>query len=69
MRAALSTAKKARRNVEALVKRLNQEIRQYLRKLAHRHRSTRSIAEFKRLSGSGHSRGWRYNRDEIRRRS
>ena len=25
----------------------------------------RSIEEFKRLSGKGNSRGWRFNRDEI----
>jgi hypothetical protein len=28
----------------------------------------RSIEEFKRLSGSGHSDGWRFDRDEIHQR-
>jgi hypothetical protein len=28
----------------------------------------RSIAEFERLSGGGHSRGWRFRRDEIHER-
>jgi len=29
----------------------------------------RSIEEFKRLSGRGHSRGWRFDRNEIHERS
>jgi len=28
----------------------------------------RSVEEFKRLSGRGHSPGWRFNRDEIHER-
>lgn len=28
----------------------------------------RSVEELKRLSGKGHSRGWRFNRDEIHQR-
>ena len=49
-------------------KSLNQLIRDYLKKLAGSDDPERSIAEFKRLSGRGHSRGWRFNRDEIHER-
>jgi hypothetical protein len=60
---------RARRKAEALGKSLNQLIRDYLDKVAGNDDPERSIAEFKRLSGRGHSRGWRFNRDEIHERS
>jgi hypothetical protein len=56
---------RARKKAEALGKSLNQLIRDYLQTLAGGDDPERSIAEFKRLSGRGHSRGWRFNRDEI----
>jgi hypothetical protein len=56
---------RARKKAEALGKSLNQLIRDYLQTVAGGDDSERSIAEFKRLSGRGHSRGWRFNRDEI----
>jgi len=52
-----------------LGKSLNQLIRDYLDKVAGDDDPERSIAEFQRLSGRGHSRGWRFNRDEIHERS
>ena len=60
---------RARKKADALGKSLNQLIRDYLQKLAGGDDAERSIAEFKRLSGRGHSRGWRFNRDEIHGRS
>lgn len=60
---------RARKRAAALGKSLNQLIRDYLEMLAGEDDAERSIAEFKRLSGSGHSRGWRFNRDEIHGRS
>lgn len=60
---------RARKRAEALGKSLNQLIRDYLQGLAGGDDPEESIAEFKRLSGSGHSRGWRFNRDEIHERS
>jgi len=60
---------KARKRAEAQGKSLNQLIRDYLRALAGGDDPERSIHEFKRLSGSGRSRGWRFNRDEIHERS
>ena len=60
---------RARKRAAALGKSLNQLIRNYLEMLAGEDDAERSIAEFKRLSGSGHSRGWRFNRDEIHGRS
>ncbi|MGA9644081.1 MAG: DUF6364 family protein [Terriglobales bacterium] len=59
---------KARSKANALGKSLNQLIRDYLQNLAGGDDPERSIAEFKELSGRGHSRGWRFNRDEIHER-
>ena len=56
---------RARKRAEALGKSLNQLIRDYLQSVAGGDDPERSIEEFKRLSGRGHSRGWRFNRDEI----
>jgi hypothetical protein len=56
---------KARKKAEALGKSLNQLIRDYLQTVAGGDDPERSIEEFNRLSGTGHSRGWRFNRDEI----
>ncbi len=60
---------RARKKAEALGKSLNQLIRDYLERLAGSDDPERSIEEFERLSGRGHSRGWRFNRDEIHERS
>jgi uncharacterized protein DUF6364 len=60
---------RARKKADALGKSLNQLIRDYLQKLAGGDDVERSIAEFKQLSGRGHSCGWRFNRDEIHGRS
>lgn len=60
---------KARKRAEAQGKSLNQLVRDYLRALAGGDDPERSVQEFKRLSGSGRSRGWRFNRDEIHERS
>ncbi len=58
----------ARKKAEALGKSLNQLIRDYLQTVVGADDPERSIEEFKRLSGRGHSRGWRFNRDEIHER-
>ena len=63
------TVERARKRAESLGKSLNQVIREYLQKLAGRDDPERSIEEFRRLSGTGDSRGWRFNRDEIHERS
>jgi Family of unknown function (DUF6364) len=60
---------RARKKADALGKSLNQLIRDYLQKLAGGDDPERSIEEFRKLSGRGHSRGWRFNRDEIHERS
>jgi len=60
---------RARKRAEALGKSLNQMIRDYLYTVAGGDDPERSIEEFKRLSGQGNSRGWRFNRDEIHERS
>lgn len=60
---------RARRKADALGKSLNQLIRDYLQKLAGEDSPDHSIAEFERLSGQGHSRGWHFNRNDIHDRS
>jgi len=60
---------RARKKAEALGKSLNQVIREHLQSIAGGDDPEGSIEEFKRLSGRGHSRGWRFNRDEIHERS
>ena len=59
---------RARKKAEALGKSLNQMIRDYLQTVAGGDDSERSIEEFKKLSGRGDSRGWRFNRNEIHER-
>lgn len=63
------TVARARKKAESLGKSLNQLIREYLERLAGADDPERSIAEFKRLCGTGNSRGWRFNRDELHERS
>jgi Family of unknown function (DUF6364) len=60
---------RARKKAEALGKSLNQVIRDHLQKLAGGDDIERSIDEFERLSGGGHSNGWRFDRNEIHERS
>jgi hypothetical protein len=60
---------RARKKANALGKSLNQLIRDSQQKLADGDDPERSIEEFKRFSGRGHSRGWRFNRNEIHERS
>jgi len=62
-------ASRARKKAESLGKSLNQMIRDYLKSVAGGDDPERSIEEFKRLSGRGHSRGWHFDRDEIHERS
>src|ERR1035438_3315018 len=57
------TVERARKRAQALGKSLNQLIRDYLQKLAGGDDSERSIEEFERLSGGGHSNGWKFDRD------
>ena len=59
---------RARKRAGALGKSLNQLVRDYLQKLAGGDDPDQSIEEFRRLSGKGHSRGWKFNRDEIHER-
>jgi len=60
---------RARKRADALGKSLNQLVREYLQKLAGNDDPEATIAELKRLSGRGDSRGRRFSRDEIHERS
>ena len=59
---------RARKKAETLGKSLNHLIRDYLLKLAGGDDPERSVGEFRRLSGKGHSGGWRFDRNEIHER-
>ena len=63
------TVERASKRAQALGKSLNELIRDYLQTLAGEDDPERGIAEFERLSGTGDSKGWRFNRDEIHDRS
>jgi hypothetical protein len=60
---------RARKRAMGLGKSLNEVIRDYLEKLAGADDPERSIKEFEKLSGRGHSRSWKFNRDETHERS
>lgn len=60
---------RARKKAHALGKSLNQLIRDYLQALTGGDDPEASIEEFRRLSGHGRSRGWRFKREEIHERS
>jgi len=55
---------RARARAEAVGKTIEQLISEYIEKLANDD-PERDMEEFRRLSGRGNSRGWRFNRDEI----
>ena len=60
---------RARKKAESLGKSLNQVIRDHLERLAGGDDPERAIEEFRKLSGRGHSKGWRFDRDELHGRS
>jgi hypothetical protein len=60
---------RAREKAASLGKSLEQVIGDYLERLAGSDDPDRSIEEFRRLSGSGHARGLRFDRDQIHERS
>lgn len=60
---------RARKKADSLGKSLDQLIHEYLQTLAGGEDSERSMGELRRLSGLGHSRSWRFNRNEIHERS
>ena len=60
---------RARKNASAMGTSLNQMVREYIKRVACVDDPERSIAKFERLSGTGHSNGWKFNRDELHERS
>ena len=60
---------RARKNASAMGTSLNQMVREYIKRVACVDDPDRSIAKFERLSGTGHSNGWKFNRDELHERS
>jgi hypothetical protein len=60
---------RARKNAGAMGASLNQLVRDYIKKVAVVDDPERSIAKFEQLSGTGHSHGLKFNRDELHERS
>jgi hypothetical protein len=61
---------RARQRADSLGTSVNQLVREYLEQLAGNTDPKEEAAEFKRLSylSHGHSRGWRFNREEVHER-
>ncbi len=60
-----NTLKKARQVAANMGKSLNELIREDLERLTRQHQRDDDFNEFKKLSGQGDSRGWKFNRDEL----
>lgn len=63
------TVTQARRIAAGMGKSLNQLIREDLEQLTQKHNRERDFEELKSLSGSGNSKGWKFNRDELHERT
>jgi len=63
-----TVARRARSVAEAMGKSLDQVVRDYLETLACND-IERDVAEFRRLAGGGHSKGCRFNREELHERT
>lgn len=63
-------ARRARQKAESLGTSVNQLVREYLDQLAGKSDPIRDAADFEKLSrlAKGHSRGWKFNREEIHER-
>jgi hypothetical protein len=59
------TMARARKRAKAMGTSVNRLLCNYLEKLAGADDPEKSIEEFRRLSGQGDSRAWKFNRDEI----
>ena len=62
-------AERAQHVAESQGMSLDQLIRHYLENLTTQSSAEEDVAELRRLSGQGGSRGWKFNRDEIHERS
>jgi len=59
----------ARNAASKMGKSLNQLIREDLQRLTHDKQANKDFDEFKALSGKGDSKGWKFNRDELNKRT
>ncbi|CAN5877523.1 hypothetical protein BH20PSE1_BH20PSE1_00680 [soil metagenome] len=64
-------AEEARKVAQAMGKSLNQLVRDYLEQLTRQSDAQEEMEELRRLSqeSEGHSRGWRFDREELHGRS
>ncbi len=67
---AAKAVRKALKAADGLAMILNQAVRRFLEELAGSDSAERDVAKLRELSAraGGHSRGWRFNRDEVHER-
>ena len=63
------TLAEARRMAASMGKSLNQLIREDLQRLTQQQHRASDLQELKALSGQGHSRGWKFDREELHERT
>jgi hypothetical protein len=59
----------AREAARAQGKSVNQMVREYLEQISAAGDLESEIEEFRRTSGTGHRKGWKFNRDELHERT
>jgi Family of unknown function (DUF6364) len=59
----------AREAARAQGKSVNQMVREYLEQISAAGDLANEIEEFRRTSGTGHRKGWKFNRDELHERT
>lgn len=61
--------KRARETARAQGKSVNQLVREYLEQLSATENLENALADFRRTSGTGHRKNWRFNRNELHERT
>lgn len=60
---------RARKAARAQGKSVNQLVREYLEQLSAAENLENALEDFRKTSGTGHRRDWRFNRDELHERT
>ncbi|MFQ5661396.1 MAG: DUF6364 family protein [Gammaproteobacteria bacterium] len=60
---------RARKAAQAQGKSVNQLVREYLEQLSAAENLDKALLDFRQTSGTGHRKGWKFNRDELHERT
>jgi len=60
---------RARKAAQAQGKSVNQLVREYLEQLSTAENLDNALEDFRKTSGTGHRKNWRFNRDELHERT